>query len=108
MEQYCFSPKEVLKIVSTEQYLTFLTYALEFRAIIMEQLSFQLEEQYCRDHPNEEDRIDGYGVILMDYTIRDFKGLGMKHIGGDGRSIVKAALELGLRKCIFFKFRYLW
>jgi hypothetical protein len=109
-----------MKVVSREDYLLFLTYALEYRAMVMEQVSHDLERQYMEQF-NEEDRVDGYGVILLDYTIRDLKGsgiyfvaficselnceilsacimvgVGFNHLGSDGRAILKAALELGL------------
>lgn len=95
MEQYGFSPKEVFKAVSIDDYLLFLTYALEYRAMVIEQLSYEKEVEYLKANPNPE---DGYGVILLDFTIRDFKNFGMGHIGSDGRALVKAALTLGLRK----------
>lgn len=74
MEQYGFSPKEVLQNVTTQEYLTFLTYVLEYRTIVMEQVSHEREVAYCLKVPNEADRPDGYGVLVMDYTIRDLKG----------------------------------
>ena len=124
LEQYCFNPKDVLKVVTREEYLYFLTYALEYRAMVMEQLSHEMEEDYLRRFPREDDRVDGYGVILLDYTIRDLKGsispsrslcvpffpfinnhrvcdalsgVGFNHLGSDGRAILKAALDIGLR-----------
>lgn len=75
LEQYCFNPKDVLKVVTREEYLYFLTYALEYRAMVMEQLSHEMEEDYLRRFPRDDDRVDGYGVILLDYTIRDLKGI---------------------------------
>eukprot|EP01033_Poteriospumella_lacustris_P014146 gene14146-10099_t len=96
LEQYCFNPKDVLKVVTREEYLYFLTYALEYRAMVMEQLSHEMEEDYLRRFPREDDRVDGYGVILLDYTIRDLKGVGFNHLGSDGRAILKAALDIGL------------
>lgn len=101
MEQYDFSPKEVFKAVSKEDYLTFLTYSLEYRALVMEQLSHEREMEYIRNNPKPEDRIDGYGVMLLDFTIRDLKGIGMAHLGSDGRALVKAALGLGLCKLYY-------
>lgn len=117
MELYNFSPKEVLKIVSQEQYINFLIYALEYRALVMEQLSHEQEMKYLQQHPDPNDREDGYGVVLMVYIIRDLKGdwewmiilaennidyiitgLGLSHTGSEGRNIVKAALSVGLGK----------
>lgn len=96
MEQYNFSPREVLKVVTQEQYIRFLIYALEYRAIVVEQMSHEIEMRYLQDHPNPEDRKDGYGVVLLVYIIRDLRGIGFSHLGGEGRSIVKAALSVGL------------
>lgn len=74
LERYCFSPAEVFKNITIEDYLLFLIYSLEYRSIILEQMSHEREIAYLAAHPNEEDRADGYGVILLDFTIRDLKG----------------------------------
>lgn len=74
LEQYGFSPKDILQNVSREDYLRFLTYALEYRTLVMEQLSHEREQAYLAAHPDEADRVDGYGVVVMDFTIRDLKG----------------------------------
>lgn len=73
LEQYGFSPKEIMANVSIEEYLKFLTYVLEYRTIVMEQVSHEREVAYCNQVP-EADRPDGYGVLVMDFTIRDLKG----------------------------------
>jgi hypothetical protein len=96
MELLGFNPKEVFKKIPREDFLKFLTYALEYRSIVMEQLSDELEQQYLQDHPDPESRKDGYGVMLLFFCIRDLKGVGLGHLGSEGRSIVGAALELGL------------
>lgn len=75
METFDFSPKELFESVKLEDYLTFLTYTLEYRALMLEQVSHEREQQYLAEHPNPDDRIDGYGVVAMDYTIRDLKGI---------------------------------
>jgi hypothetical protein len=69
-----FSPKEVLDAISINDYLVFLTYALEYRTLVMEQMSHEAEMAYLAAHPNPASRKDGYGVILLDFTIRDLKG----------------------------------
>ena len=74
METFDFSPKELFESVKLEDYLTFLTYTLEYRAVMLEQVSHEREEKYLAEHPNPDDRTEGYGVIAMDYTIRDLKG----------------------------------
>ncbi len=75
METFDFSPKELFESVKLEDYLTFLTYTLEYRALMLEQVSHEREERYLAEHPNPDDRTEGYGVIAMDYTIRDLKGI---------------------------------
>jgi len=73
-EQFDFVPKHVLKMVTLAEYLEFLIYSLEYRAIVLEQMSHERELTYLASHPNVEDRKVGYGVVLMDFTIRDLKG----------------------------------
>mmetsp|Transcript_966 Transcript_966/g.1550 ORF Transcript_966/g.1550 Transcript_966/m.1550 type:complete len:279 (+) Transcript_966:545-1381(+) len=96
MEMFDFSPKEVLDNISIKDYLVFLTYSLEYRALILEEMSHNREQEYLAAHPDPETREDGYGVILLDMTIRDLKGIGLGHLGSRGRALVAAALELGL------------
>jgi hypothetical protein len=75
LEQFNFSPKEVFKVIGMDDYLTFLTYCLEYRALVLEQVSHEREQAYLKAHPVEADREDGYGVIVLDFTIRDLKGI---------------------------------
>ena len=75
MESYDFSPNKLFKEVTIEEYMLFLTYALEYRALVMEQLSQEAEQRYIEQHPREEDRADGYGVVLLSCFIRDLKGI---------------------------------
>jgi hypothetical protein len=75
METFDFSPKEMFDAVPMADYLLFLIHTLEYRAIVLEQMSHEREQRYLEEHPNPEDREDGYGVIVMDYTIRDLKGM---------------------------------
>eukprot|EP01038_Epipyxis_sp_PR26KG_P013277 gene13277-17790_t len=96
VETFDFQPAELLRHITIDDYLIFLIHALEYRTIIIEQMSHECEMQYLNENPDESKRKDGYGVILMDYTIRDFKGITFAHMGQDGRSIVKAALDIGL------------
>ena len=57
-----------------DEYLLFLIYCLEYRAMVMEQLSHEQELKYLSEHV-EEDRKDGYGVVLLNCYIRDLKGV---------------------------------
>jgi hypothetical protein len=81
MEMFDFSPKDVLEAISIADYLVFLTYSLEYRAIVLEQMSHEREQAYLAAHPNPEDRQDGYGVVILDYTIRDLKGTALPLCG---------------------------
>jgi hypothetical protein len=73
-EAFGFNPKEAFKVLTKEEYLVFLTYCLEYRAIVMEQMSYEYEEEYLRNHPDPTARKDGYGVVLLFFSIRDMKG----------------------------------
>ena len=73
-EQYNFSPSDIFEKLTIEQYLVFLTYCLEYRAMALEQMSEEKEQEYLRDHPLAEDRAVGYGVILKYFAIRDMQG----------------------------------
>ena len=130
METFDFAPKEMFEIVSISDYIHFLIYTLEYRAIVLEQLSHERELAYVQAHPEPADREDGYGVTVMNYTIRDLRGnivlflvlycmvlsftlflaaafrtnsgVGMAHLGSKGRALVAAALEAALRKMLIF------
>lgn len=71
LETFGFDPNEVFKHVTIEQYLLFLIYSLEFRALILEQLSAEKEKMYLKNCTNPQ---EGYGVVLKQCTIRDLKG----------------------------------
>ena len=92
LEMYNFSPSKLFQEVKMDEYLLFLTYCLEYRALVMEQLSHNIENQYLS---TSKEISDGYGVVVMNCFIRDLKGVGMAHLGGEGRSLIKAAVNLG-------------
>ena len=74
LEQYAFSPADVFAQVTIKEYLTFLIYSLEYRAMVMEQMSHEREQLYLKEHPNVNDQEDGYGVVLLFFAIRDLNG----------------------------------
>jgi hypothetical protein len=74
LEIYSFDPDYVIQNITVEQYIQFLLYSLEFRTIIVEQLSEQKEKEYLDSHPNVEDRTEGYGVVVKLCCIRDLNG----------------------------------
>jgi hypothetical protein len=73
LESYNFDPDELLKEISINDYLKFLIYTLEYRTLVMEELGERRERAYLMNTP-PENRTDGYGVLLYNYTIRDLEG----------------------------------
>jgi len=77
VEQYNFTPSEVFKHITIEDYIHFVMYSLEFRSLVVEQLSEQREQAYLKslseveraalDHPDSKP----YGVITTTCVIRD-------------------------------------
>eukprot|EP01041_Mallomonas_annulata_P007024 gene7024-14292_t len=93
IETFNFSPIEVLKQISIDDYIMFLIYTLEYKMLLLEQLSELKEREYLqqnKDIPSTEP----YGVILRHTIIRDLSGIGLEHIGDDGRNIISAALKV--------------
>jgi hypothetical protein len=74
MELFNFNPKDVFKAIKLEEFLLWLTYALEFRVLVMEQMAHEYEQKYLKEHPDPATQKDGWGVVLLDFTIRDLKG----------------------------------
>ena len=74
METFNFAPKDMFEAMDIADFLTYLTYTLEYRALVLEQVSYEREQKYLQSHPDPTSREEGYGVIAMDYTIRDLKG----------------------------------
>lgn len=115
VEQYNFSPTEVLQKIKIEEYIEFITYALEYKSVILEQLSHEKEvlnysrlqshisqyadtsiEQIPKDILNELDT--PYGVIMHTCVIRDLSGVGWEHLGAQGQDIIRAVIGNRLKK----------
>mmetsp|Transcript_31222 Transcript_31222/g.44866 ORF Transcript_31222/g.44866 Transcript_31222/m.44866 type:complete len:349 (+) Transcript_31222:2523-3569(+) len=128
VDQYNFSPAAVLEKVSLEQYITFAVYCLEYRSIILEQISEQRERKALaeltavgnsenKEVPSVESPSDSsnavdnallqpYGVLVNTCVIRDLSGVGFEHLGSRGLEIIKAVVTLAsdfypelMRKC---------
>ena len=66
LETFNFDPKEVMKLITVEQYLRFLAYTLEYKALVLEQLSEEREKKYLEEHNNSPPYDPkGYGVIVQ-------------------------------------------
>lgn len=77
VEQYNFVPSEVFKYITIEDYILFVMYSLEYRSLIVEQLSEHREQAYLAGLTPEE-RLElekpeskPYGVLVNICVIRD-------------------------------------
>lgn len=94
-ETYNFSPSHLLKTVSIEDYKRFVVYCLQYKTLIIEQLSELKERQFLEQydgHPTETE--NGYGIILQCTIIRCLKGMGMEFMGQDFKAVLKATMEI--------------
>ena len=82
LETYNFSPVAVLQAVTLEEYKEFVVYCLQYKTLIIEQLSELKERAYLQEHNgNPPDTPEGYGIILQCTIIRDLTGLGLEFMG---------------------------
>lgn len=82
LETYNFSPVHLMQTVSLEDYKRFVVYCLQYKTLIIEQLSELKERQYLEMHNgNPPETENGYGVILQCTIIRCLKGMGMEFLG---------------------------
>jgi hypothetical protein len=74
-EAFGFDPEVVMSRCTLEEYIAFLIYTLEFRALILEELSEYKEREIVKTAAEKNEPLpDGYGVILKTCVIRDFEG----------------------------------
>ena len=134
VEQYDFSPTAVLAQVPLEHHVTFAIYCLEYRSLVVEQLSEAREQAYLASLSPEaraaalrEDDDDGddnnnteaapYGVLTNTCVVRDVGKLSYEHV--KERELLKTIVVIAsqnypelLRKCFIinapFIFRSLW
>lgn len=121
MDQYNFSPTEVMSKIKLEEYILFVTYSLEYRTLVLEQMSEEREQRFLTslspdDRAKHEripeegeagDELPPHGVLIHTFVIRDLLGVGWDHLGKEGQRIIKAVIAVGsdnypemLRKCI--------
>jgi len=124
VDQYDFSPSAVLKEISIEQYIQFVIHTLEYRSLIVEQLSEERERVFLASLPDASpERLEAleqpYGVLVNTCVIRDLKGVGFEHIGSQGQEIIRAVIGVSsdnypelMRKCFMINtpwlFNTLW
>ena len=130
VDQYNFDPSEVLDKIGVANYVIFFIHILEFRSIILEQLSEQRDRAYLASLPDDESRAlaeyippyvdDGsgnlvpvqveaepWGTIVGTLVVRDLSGIGFRHLGSTGQEIIKTMVSVSsdnypemLRKCL--------
>lgn len=79
VDQYNFSPSELLSKLSIQEYITYAIYSLEYRQLVLEQLSEEREQDFLNSlNADERARLDlpesnspPYGVISQSCVIRD-------------------------------------
>jgi hypothetical protein len=97
-EQFNFSPAEVLAAITLDEYVLFITYCLEYRSLIIEQLSEEQEREKLkalhirRDAGEDLSTEEPYGVIGHVCVIRDLGAVGFDHLGSKGQEIIKAVI----------------
>lgn len=128
IDQYTFSPTAVLEEVSVQEYIQFVIYSLEYRSLILEQLSEEEERKNLlalssttyssppstlvkqpstvSSSNGSELPIPPYGVVKYTCVIRDLAGVGFDHLGSRGREIISTVISLAsdnypelMRKC---------
>lgn len=104
-EDFSFDPELVVKNVTKEQYTIFMIYMLEYRMLVLEQMSHEREKRQNEqtsnlDKNSASDKTDNSsdtqatGVILQCMTIRNFSGFSLAHLGSNGKTVLKWILEL--------------
>ena len=103
MEEFGFNPELVMKSVNKEEFLRFIIYTLEYRVLVLEQLSDEKEKAFLSQFPEGEDGhrlvppdTPPYGVILQCCTIRDFGKFGLDNVSTDGRNILSWILGVAM------------
>jgi hypothetical protein len=139
VDQYDFNPTEILANIELDDYIVFATYSLEYKSMILDQMAEKKERAWLENlsEADREKALDPYDTEIMGeavsqdsdevgggwgyqftcYTcvIRDMGAVGWKHLGEDGRRIIKAVIALAsdnypelLRKCIMINVPWLF
>jgi hypothetical protein len=77
VEQYNFVPSDVFQFINIDDYIEFVKYSLEYRSLIVEQLSEQRERDFlAKLTPEEREALEQpgskpYGVLVNTCVVRD-------------------------------------
>ena len=86
----------MLSTVSFPEYIVFIIHSLEYKTLVVEQLSEERERtalQHIRKEPCSSQSIP-YGVLLYTCVIRDLTGVGFEHVGAKGQEIIQAVVGI--------------
>jgi hypothetical protein len=95
VETYNYSPRVFMQEMTVEQYSYFMMHTMEYKTLILEQLSEAKERKYleqCNYNPPRTQ--NGYGVILQCTIIRDLSGISREFISSEAKTILTAALQI--------------
>ncbi|RYY82992.1 hypothetical protein EON63_12150 [archaeon] len=70
VETYTFSPTQVMEQISIEDYVLYMKYTLEYRSLVLEQMS-ELKERERKDKEGQGEEGEPYGYIQYTCVIRD-------------------------------------
>lgn len=102
VEKFNFLPSVVFQTLTLSEYTEFLIYALEFKSIITDQISEEMDQKYL-DSLSPSDRVKAesddpdippYGTLMGLCVIRDLDGLGFDHMSARGQEIVSAIIKM--------------
>ena len=118
VDQYNFSPSHVLANISLDKYIHFVIYTLEYRSLIVEQLSEEKEQKFIQSVNNDPEllaKAEPYGVLVHTCVIRDLNGVGFEHIGARGQEIIRSVIGVSsdnypelMRKCFMINMPWLF
>ena len=120
IDQYCFSPTNVMEQITLEECLNFVIHCLEYRSIILEQLSEEAERKKIQSMiAGTRQSSEPYGTILHACVIRDLRGVGLEHFCANGAEIISLMIKISsdnypefMRRCFIintpFIFSTIW
>jgi hypothetical protein len=102
VEKFNFSPHTVLENITIPEYILFLIYCLEYKSIIVEQLSEEADNKYLESLSpamreialSNTTELPPFGALTGLCIIRDLDGLGFDHIGSQGQEILRTIISL--------------
>jgi pseudouridine-5'-monophosphatase len=95
IETYNYSPRAVFQHATPDDYTRFMIYCMEFKIIILEQLSEEAERKFlrnCNFHPPQTQQ--GYGVILQCTILRDIKDISREFLSSEAKNIFRISIGI--------------